>query len=216
MVFLKKYGFHLLVLVVISELALPFIFASFYPEYSQTSMLISAFGEIHSPVRVAFKIWQITDGILFILTVPAFYNRFKATSSKQSFWLSLMIAAYGIGDCIITGLFDRSSQTIRFDPEEMLHDYASGAGFIALLVGTFLLIRLYSLENRTSLVKSLWLIFLLSSIFMLLFALPRIPIIDQLHLPYRGLWQRANLLFLYLPFLITALQTIFSQNKKTG
>lgn len=212
--FLKKYGFYLMILVIVSELLLPVILGLFYPGYDQLSMLISAFGEDTSPTQLAFKIWVIIDGLLFLLAIPAFYQRFKTTSKTLTKWLAAMIAAFGIGDCIVTGIFDRSGSSSGISIEEIIHDYASGVGFVALLIGTGLLFKLHTLENNHLMVTTIPMIFIISSLLMLLFALPRIPIIDQLHIPYRGLWQRLNLLFLYLPFLLTAIESLFSKSSR--
>lgn len=213
MKFLKTYGFHLMVLAVISELTLPFVLGAFYPDYSQLSMLISSFGEDKSPVRMAFKIWVIIDGLLFLMTIPAFFQRFKTTSTFLAKALAVMLAIFGIGDCIITGLFDRSTEYSGVNIEDLIHDYASGAGFVALLIGTALLFKLYSLEEKHFMVTIIPIIFVISCVLMLLFALPKIPIIDQLHVPYRGLWQQANLFFLYLPFLLAAIESLSTQKE---
>lgn len=214
MTFLKKYGFYIMILAVISELTMPLVLKNFYPGYNQMTMLISSFGENGSPTKVAFKIWAIADGFLFLLTIPSFYSRFKATSQPLAKWLGIAIAVFGIGDCIITGVFDRSSQAVEFNIESAIHDYASGLGFVALLVGTLILIRLYYLEKNPFMVTVLPLIFIISALFMLLFSAPRIPVIDRVHIPYRGLWQRGNLLFLYLPFFIVSVTGIRRSFKK--
>ncbi|WP_339101906.1 DUF998 domain-containing protein [Candidatus Enterococcus clewellii] len=211
MTFLKKYGFYFMVLAILSELILPFILGSFYLNYDSFTMLISSFGEDGSPVKLAFKIWVSINGVLFLLAIPSFYQRFKQTSRPLAKWLSIMIAAFGIGDCIITGLFDQSTNHSEIDIEGMIHNYASGIGFVALLIGTALLFRLYSLENKHFMVTIIPIIFIISLLFMLLFALPKIPILNQVHVPYRGLWQRGNLLFLYLPFLFVALEGLFTR-----
>ncbi|MGC6769141.1 DUF998 domain-containing protein [Enterococcus sp. LJL51] len=204
---LKKYGFYLLLIAVASELIFPIILAAFYTNYDSFTMLISAFGENGSPTKMAFKIWAIIDGLLLLLTIPAFYERFKVTNRSLAKWLGIMLAVFSTGDCILTGIFDRSAATtIGGEIEEMIHDYASGAGFLALLIGTFILIRLYSLEMNRFMVVVLFITFLISSVFMLLFAAPKIPFLLQLPIPYRGLWQRANLFFLYLPFVLVAIQ----------
>lgn len=83
--------------------------------------------------------------------------------------------------------------------------FTIGDCFVALLVGTFTLITPYRLEKNLFMVKSLITIFLSSIIFMRLFAASKVPFINQLHIPYRGLWQQANLFFLYLPFLLIVL-----------
>ncbi|MFD2305494.1 DUF998 domain-containing protein [Enterococcus termitis] len=202
---LKKYGFKLMIFVICSELIVPIILGLLYPNYDPVTMLISDFGEDGSPVKIVFKTWQLLDGSLFLLTIPSFYERFKRTSLPLAKSLSIMMGIFAIGDCLITGLFDRSTDPTAIDIEALIHDYASGIGFVALFIGIFLLINLYSIEKKHVYVWNFVLIFILSGIFMILFAAPKIPLIEQFHIPYRGLWQRANLFFLYLPFLVVAL-----------
>lgn len=170
-------------------------------------MLISDFGEKNSPVQPYFKAWQLFDGLLIWTTVPSFYARFKATSASLAGLLSLSLVIYALGDCIFSALFDRTLAP-GFSLEEEIHDYGSGVAFVALLIGTFLLIKLYSLESNTRLVKLFLVLFAFSTLFMILYAAPRIPFIKTLQIPDRGLWQRLNLLFLYLPFLIVSFKNL--------
>lgn len=209
---LKEYGFYLLLLAIISEIALPFILARYYPNYSQINNLISTFGETDSPTKWAFKIWEIINGSLFVLSAPAIYDRFKETNHRFALILSLLVVVFGLGDCIITGLFDRAANQSEVDFTSLLHNYASGAGFVALLIGTLLLFLLYRQEKNELFTIFLPLIFLVAMVFMFLFAMPKIPIISQFQISHRGLWQRLNLWFLYLPYFLTAIQSLL--NKK--
>lgn len=205
--FLSKYGFYLMILAILSESLVPFILATHYSHYNQLTMLISDFGEKTSPVQPYFKTWQLIDGLLIWSTIPSFYTRFKGTSKKLAQLLSLSLGIYGLGDCIFSAFFDRTLVS-GFSLEETIHDYGSGVAFVALLIGTFILIKLYALESNTSLVKLFIGLFILSTFFMILYAAPRIPIIKTFNIPYRGLWQRLNLLFLYLPFLIVSIKNL--------
>lgn len=212
MTYIQKFGFYFLLLAVISEIALPFILANYYPGYNQINDLISVFGESIAPTQEAFKIWEVVNGTLFLLSTPAIYLRFQYTDQRLAFWTAFCVGLFGIGDCIITGLVDRAATTEEVGFSTYFHNYASGAAFVALLVGTFLLIRLYYLEHNHLMVMALPIIFVLSMIFMFLFAMPKIPIISQFQVSHRGLWQRLNLYFLYLPFVLVALGGI-SRNK---
>lgn len=119
-----------------------------------------------------------------------------------------MVVVFGIGDCIITGLFDRAANESEVDFTSLLHNYASGAGFVALLLGTFLLFLLYRQEKNEIFIVFLPLIFIAAMVFMFLFAMPKIPIISQFQVSHRGLWQRLNLWFLYLPYFLSAIQSL--------
>ncbi|BCA85617.1 membrane protein [Enterococcus saigonensis] len=215
MKFLKEYGFYLLLLAIISEIALPFILAKYYPNYSQINDLISTFGETGSPTKSAFKIWEIINGVLFVSSAPAIFERFKETNPQLAFVLSIMVVLFGIGDCIITGVFDRAANSSEVDFTSLLHNYASGAGFVALLIGTLLLFLLYRQESNFPMTVLLPFIFVAALIFMFLFAMPKIPIISQFQVSHRGLWQRLNLWFLYLPYFISALQSLVAKSKIT-
>lgn len=202
---LERYGFYLLIIAVISELVLPFVLGRYINGYNQVEMLISNFGETNMPTRTAFKIWEIINGSLFVLAAPAFYARFAGTSPKLAWWTAICVVLFGVGDCIITGIVDRANTVDEIGFTSLLHNYASGAGFVALLIGTLLMIWLYHLEQNNLLMSLFILFFVLSSIFMFLFAMPKIPFVSAFQISHRGLWQRLNLLFLYLPFLVVAI-----------
>lgn len=208
MFFLKNYGYVFMIVAIFSELVVPVIFAQIYPNYDQGKMLISEFGEVGSPVQKYFKVWQLVDGLLFILAAPSFYTYFYSTSPMMASWLGITIVLFGIGDCIFTAIFDRV-ETSTFSIQGALHDYGSGVGFVALLVNTFLLIMLYARQQQFLMVKIVSVIFALSSICMLFFASPRIPLVRKIDVHYRGFWQRLNLFFLYLPLLIIAVKCAF-------
>ncbi|MHC5229514.1 DUF998 domain-containing protein [Enterococcus sp. LJL99] len=205
MFFLKNYGYFFMIIAIFSELVVPVIFAHLYPNYNQGTMLISDFGEVGSPVQKYFKIWQLIDGGLFILAAPSFYAHFYSTSPTIALWIGITIVLFGIGDCIFTAIFDRV-ETSNFSIQGALHDYGSGVGFVALLINTFLLVMLYARQQQFLMVKIVSVIFALSSICMIFFASPRIPLVRRIDIHYRGFWQRANLFFLYLPLLIIAIK----------
>lgn len=209
MYFLRKNGFFICILAILSELFIPFILAHFYPNYNQLNGLISDFGTMNSPVQIYFKLWQFVDGILFLFSIPSFFYRFQHTSLIFSKCLGMMVAIFAIGDCICTSIFDRAMGT-GLDWAGLIHEYASGLGFIAFLIGTFILIKLYLLENNQPMVIFLVSIFIISTFFMILFASPNIPILKTMNIPYRGLWQRVNLFCLYLPFLIVSIKSVIS------
>ena len=204
----KRFGFYLLVLVVVSELLLPFVLGHFISGYRQTDMLISSFGESGMKTRSAFRIWEIINGVGFLLAAPAFFNQFKEVSPIIGWGLLLSLSLFGIGDCIITGLFARARTVEEVGFTSLLHNFASGVGFIALLVGNVLLIGAFYLEEKPVWTIVLGIILLLSLICMLLFASPKIPLVNTLQVTQRGLWQRLNLFFLYLPFLLVSLAQI--------
>lgn len=208
----KRLGFYILILAVVSELLVPFVLGHFITGYRQMEMLISTLGESGMKSRTAFRIWEIINGLLFLMAAPTFYVHFREISPLIGWGLLLSLSLFGIGDCIITGLFARARTAEEVGFTSLLHNFASGVGFIALLMGNILLISLFYLEKNPFWVITLLGIFFLASAFMILFALPKIPIINTYQVAHRGLWQRLNLFFLYLPFLLVSLKSIFRGN----
>lgn len=204
----KRFGFYLLVLAVASELLLPFVLGHFIPGYQQKNMLISSFGETGMETRNAFRIWEIFNGVLFIAAAPAFYQEFKTTSPLLAAGLVGSLILFGLGDCIITGLFARAKTAEEVGFASILHNVASGAGFIALFVGNGLLIWLFFLRHKPGWGLVLLTLLVLAGITMLLFSSPKLPLLKAYHVAHRGLWQRLTLLFLYLPYLLVSLRSL--------
>lgn len=211
---LKRYGFFFLILAVISELTVPFVLGHYVPGYSQLESLISSLGETGMPTKTAFRIWEIINGCLFILAAPAFYQRFAATNRGLASGVSLFLIIFALGDCIITGFASQASTPEEIGPVSLLHNYASGAGVLALLLGTFFLIWLYQIEENQLVVIGLLFVFFLSSAFLVLYASPNIPLLNEYQITNRGLWQRLNLFFSYLPYGLVSV-TNLSSHKRT-
>lgn len=79
MCFLVRYGWYFLLTALFGDLLIPFILAPLYDGYHHTTMTISALGNPQSPVRTAFNLWMLAEGLLFLFSLP---------SSQQfhSFW----------------------------------------------------------------------------------------------------------------------------------
>lgn len=213
MTFLKKYGFYFMAIAVISEWVLPLVLASFVPGYLQFTNLISDFGEVESPTHMAFKVWEVVNGLLFLLSAPAFYAYFKNTSKKLSGWFTTMLIIFSLTDCVFTGLFDRATSSNTQDITGMIHNYSSGIGDTALLISMFVLLKLYRMQGKTAIATLLLGAFIISLGIQFLFVYPRIMPDSQFKIPYRGLWQRLNLWLLYMPFLLISVKEIFKKKR---
>lgn len=212
----KKYlGFYLMILTIISETVLPFVLGLFYPNFNQINNLISDFGSSGSPVQQIFKIWEIIDGCLFIIAASAYYFRFKSTSNLLAKLLTASIILYALGDCIITGIADRvqsSKPTIM----GQIHDYASAISLIAILLGILVLTILFRIENNQLMTYLLIIILILAGIALVIFSAPRLPLLNQLHLSYRGLTQKIVLYLLFSPFLFSSIQALKDKIRLTA
>lgn len=210
----QRYGIYLLELAIISEIILPFALAIMYPEFDHITMLISEFGNANEQTKLIFRVWMFINGGLFIASSYAVYRRFSLSNSFYAILLSLSIAVFGIGDCVLTSLFETSATGNAHTLSDKIHDMGSAAGFAALLIGVVILIKLYHIEKQKLIVSIIGVCLVFLLFFMLLYSMKRIPVLKAYDLPYRGSWQRLNLIFMYLPYLIMTFESTFSRMKR--
>lgn len=212
MTILKKLSPLFLILAVVGDFSLPYFLGRFYPNFDQMTMIISQLGEPTSPVQSYFNNASIVTGTLFVLSSFGVYAFFRSESRRFAQILAGVIALYGFGDCILTGLVHISESASFFSPAYFLHAAFSGISMVAMMFVPLLLA--YQANRKHQRVRSLfYLACLIGSILaLILFAAYYLPLIGSLLSSTRGLWQRLSLLLLYLP----ALSIAFRQMIKKG
>ena len=117
-----------------------------------------------------------------------------------------MIGAYGLFDCIFSGLFSvdtSSAGTVA----AALHNGGSAVGYTGFLLLSGVLTIIYS-KYGSQKIKPFWLLFILCMLAAGLYGLARIPQLQQVKpFNYLGLWQRVSSFCNYLPMLALCLQT---------
>lgn len=203
----KKYGFLFLLTALLREISLPF-FLNFFNEIGKHVWLLSELGRPGMPLQGAFKTWEIIDGILFILAAPYLYNRYKRYSSRLAAGFGWLVALYGIGDCIMTALFDYSTDYFT-NLTAFLHAFGSFLGSGALLlINLFLL--LLARKNQQS--KTFVGIIFMMICSVVAGALVELKLFSQ---PLAsGILQCIMLDTLYLPLLVIAAKDTFLWIKK--
>lgn len=212
MEFIKRYGFYFLLLGVISDFLTPYILGLFYPKMNQMKMVISVFGDVDSPVRGTFLVWSVVSGLFFVLSIPAVYQAFSETSTVWAAVLAIAIGAYGIGDCIFTGLFSINTEQATWNFSTWVHNIGSGIGYAGFLLFPLFLVLLYQKQGQVT-SSHLYLVLLsVSFLFAVIYGLARIPMIN--HLPFLnqlGFCQRVSFFFNYLPIAIFAINQMKQQ-----
>ncbi|MBP1047368.1 DUF998 domain-containing protein [Enterococcus sp. BWM-S5] len=205
----KKYGFYFLLMGVFSDFLTPYVLGIFYPKLNQMTAVMSLFGDVGSPVRQAFLIWSVVAGMLYVLSLPAIYQTFKDISQPLACSTAFAIGAYGIGDCIFTGVFSVDTEQAQWTFSTWVHNIGSGIGYTGFLTFPLFLFLLYRKQgNPSQSRKYLWLWFI-SLFFAGIYGLTRIPQINDLPLLSQiGLWQRISFLFNYLPIVLFAVEQI--------
>lgn len=206
MTILKKYGSHFLLVGAISDFLTPYILGFFYPKMNQGTMVISVFGDVDSPVREAFLVWSVVSGVFFVFAIPAVYQAFSDTSPKIASLLALAIGAYGIGDCIFTGLFSINTEQATWNFSTWIHNIGSGLGYVGFLFFPFILYVFYQKQEQREYSNRYLILSLVSFFFAMVYGLARIPVINQFPLLNQiGLCQRVSFIFNYLPIVFFAL-----------
>lgn len=213
MTILKKLSPLFLIFAVVGDFSLPYFLGRFYPNFDQMTMIISQLGEPTSPVQSYFNNASIVTGTLFVLSSFGVYAFFRSESKRFAQILAGVIALYGFGDCILTGLVHISESASFFSPAYFLHAAFSGISMVAMMFVPLLLA--YQANMKHQRVRSLfYLACLIGSILaLILFATYYLPLIGSLLSSTRGLWQRLSLLLLYLPALSIAFRQMIKKER---
>ena len=195
-----KYGWYALLAVVVGEMVIPFILAPFYKEYHHTTMVISTLGNSNSPVRLPFNLWMLLAGVLFFLSIPTIFHVYHEVSKPLSIATVLFIAIFAVGACIFSCFFSVNESKDIITTASKIHGAGSAIGFMLLLfVPLFLAILSFKSGDRLGGILSV-VSFILSLLFFVLFIMADKPEFQHTIISKEGLWQRLNLLFMYLPF----------------
>lgn len=204
-----KYGWYALSITVVGEMLIPIILAPFYKGYRHTTMAISTLGNSNSPVRLPFNLWMLLAGLFFLTSTPAIYNAYYQVSKPLIMVSILFIAIFAVGACIFTCFFSVNETKDVVTTTSKIHGAGSAIGFILFLfVPLFLAILSFKANDKTTGIISA-ISFVLALLFFVLFIMADKPELQQTFVAKEGLWQRMNLLFMYLPLGYIAVKNIF-------
>ena len=188
---LVKTGWSALLLALLGDILIPFILAPFYQGYSHTNMTISALGNPQSPVRFVFNLWMLAEGILLLSAVPAIYKYYNSVSKSLSVTVIVSIAMFAVGACIFTCFFSVNESKDVVTTASKIHGAGSVIGFMVFLFVP-LLLSILELKNNN-----------------VLFVMSDKPQFGDSIISKEGLWQRLNILFMFLPEIMISLRNVF-------
>ena len=203
---INNYGWIFLLIAMSGDLIVSFLLSFFYKDYSNIKMSISALGSPNSPIKIPFNIWMFFEGLLFLISLPTIYNYFKSTSPKLTVVLLIIISVFAIGACIFTSFFSVNETKNITTVASKIHGIGSTIGFCLFLFVPLLISILYfkSSENLFGTISIIC--FILSLVFFVLFIMSDKETFSSTVIANEGLWQRLNLLFMYIPLCIVCLQ----------
>ena len=201
---LHSYGWFFLLIAMAGDLLISLFLPLFYRDYNSLTMSISALGNPSSPVRIPFNIWMLVEGILFLLALPAIDHSFRAISGGITNVLIVFIAIFAVGACLFTCFFSVNESRDVVTVASKIHAAGSVTGFMLFLFVPLLVGILSFKDHNTTMGVFSVISFVLALVFFTLFVMSDKPGFKNTVIDHEGLWQRLNLLFMYLPLAVTA------------
>ena len=199
---LHSYGWFFLLTAMAGDILVPLFLSLFYRDYNSLKMSVSALGNPSSPVRIPFNIWMLVEGVLFLLALPAVHHHFRPISEGITNTLIVFIAVFAVGACIFACFFSVNESKDVVTTASKIHGAGSVAGFMLFLfVPLLMAILFFKDHNRTMGIASIA-SFVLALVFFTLFIMSDKPTFKNTFFDHEGLWQRLNLVFMYLPLAV--------------
>lgn len=181
------------------DLILPFLLAPRYKGYRHLTQVMSVLGNPKAPLHLVYKIWLVVLGTAILIGTLQFYPAIEKVSGVISTAFSLVMIAYAIGGCILSGIFSVGETKGLETISARIHGYGSVIGFLLLLFAP-LLAGLYFFKAGYGLLGGLsFLCFIFAAGFFVLFVMADQPGYKGIIIAFEGLWQRRSLLSTYLP-----------------
>ena len=197
-----------LLIAMAGDIAVSLILPAFYKGYIIPKMSISALGNPQSPVRVPFIIWMLIEGILFLLGIPAFLNAFMDLSKGLTITAAVFIAVFAVGACIFTCFFSVNESKDVVTVASKIHGAGSVTGFMLMLFLPLLIAKLSDLAGDPAILWISIVCFVLALITFALFVMSDKERFKGTVIANEGLWQRLNLVFMYIPLAAVAIRNI--------
>ena len=195
-------AFDLLAFLLMGDLVLPFLLAPAYRGYDHLTQVMSALGNAKAPLHILYDIWLIVLGIGMLFCDLKLYPAIAEKSGPIAVMLFAVIGIYAVGACILSGFFPVGETKERKTISAKIHGVGSAIGSMLLLFAP-LLIGLYFFKTVNGYLGVFSLVcFVLSLLCFTLFVMADKPAYQGSIIAWEGLWQRASLLWMYLPIVV--------------
>lgn len=169
----------------VGDFAVTTIIGLLYKNYNSLTDSQSDLGTYDSPVAIYMNTWEVVLGLLLLICAWCLYKTgfFKTRLQRFAPWL---LAIYGLGEGIGSGLFPFNHINHELTTTGWVHSIFSGIGITAMVLLSFVLVKLFS--------KKIFLICAIAgTLFIILCLLSRNDFLE-----YVGLWQRLYLVAYYV------------------
>ncbi|MDX9773794.1 MAG: DUF998 domain-containing protein [Bacteroidales bacterium] len=189
----------------IGDLLITYILGRQYPGYNHATDTLSRLGASASPVSNAISVWWVILGTVFIIFAIGFGIRYR-DKGKTVIIAALLIALYGLGEGMGSGLFKADRIGGSSSIPAIIHDIMGGVGIIAILILPKVIQRLFPEEGHRAFYRLSSVVFYIGLLSTLLFFTRYAG--DNILGYYKGLWQRITLLNTYAYFFVIAIRMV--------
>ncbi|MCB0602889.1 MAG: DUF998 domain-containing protein [Saprospiraceae bacterium] len=197
-------GFLACWLLVLGDWLADVYFSHHFPGYSWQQESISYLGQAGSPVEHAVKYWGIVFFVLLVLFARGYWEAFRPGFPAAI--VSILIAIYGLGEGMGSGLFPINPPGTPFTIAAQWHEILSGIGDAAIILMPFVLTRMF--RDRKGLRRYLLMTTLTGLAMLVLFFLAKWWAPDNFILAFKGLWQRIYVANYHVMLLVVSLLMI--------
>ncbi len=184
-----------------------FVLGPDYPGYSQVYDTMSSLGSSISPVSDIISTWWIILGILMVIFAFGFRAAYSPGDKyvKIAFWLLIL---YGLGEGLGSGLFKADRVSGSYTTSFIVHDILGGAGVVAILILPLIVQKIRPFFSNPGFIRFSRIIFILGTLFLVLFSFRFLGNENDIIANYKGLWQRLFILNSYIYISFIALRMI--------
>lgn len=197
----------------LGDLVMTYLLGTWYNGYEPFLQPMSDLGHIGSPVARLTSAWWVTMGLLFVVFGYGFYRAFSH-QGKPLLISAWMIAVYGLGEGLGSGLVAGSPGNDFRTPNSIVHNMLGGFGVLAVVLLPFFIMKIYDARHSPILYWYSWFTTVTGIFFFVLFSVSQFYQPEGSWINLHGLWQRLFMLTYYL-FLI-CLAVLMLNRRKTA
>jgi hypothetical protein len=165
---------------------------------------MSDLGDVGSPVASITSTWWVIMGLLFIVFGYGFYRAFSR-HGKQAKTAACMLALYGIGEGLGSGVTSRTPAKPFMSPASIIHNLFGAAGVAAAVLLPFIIMKIHNARRSPYLYWYSWFTTITGVLFLALFSIAFLFAPESGWISYVGLWQRLFMVTYYLFFVCLAI-----------
>lgn len=191
----------------LGDIVMTYFLGTWHPDYRPFFQPMSDLGDAGSPVALITTTWWMIMGLLFVVFGYGFHRAFPH-HGKPAVLAAWMLALYGIGEGLGSGLVSGTPGKPFRTPESIVHNLLGGVGVAAAFALPFIIMKTYPARQSPRLYWYSWFTTFTGIFFFVLFSISSFYRPEGSWISYTGLWQRLFVLMYYLFFICLAVMML--------